>query len=399
MKKELWIQIFSYKPNSDAAANRALSFAKYFNKNGFKVHVITNGINNNTEIIDNIEVHRIANRFHYKKKSILNRFLDNLVFLNGSKRVIKKNKLDIDKSFYFVSSPELIPSKAGLLAKKCGAKLIFDVRDIWPEVAIQMGAFTEKSFFAKHFKKCAIKMYEECDCLTTVGQRKYNYLKEYNKGKYGDKVRLISNGVDLDDLKTQFDYSIIKKYNLDNKKYVSYVGNVGAAQGLETMLEIAKKHSDLLFLICGKGKELIKLQDIVLQSNITNVLFTGEITKPQALAITKTSYISFISLQSKLMVDSVPTKLYESLALGIPTFLIASGESCDILNETGLGKTATPGDEKEIMHNFNYMLENYSCFKSHIDLSIELVKNKYSRQSANKELGSIFDGMIESSDI
>ncbi|MDD4000791.1 MAG: glycosyltransferase family 4 protein [Bacilli bacterium] len=399
MKKELWIQIFSYKPSSDAAANRAFSFAKHFNKNGFKVHVITNGINNNIEIVDDIEIYRIANKFHYKKKSVLNRFLDNLVFLNGSKKVILKNKLDIDKSFYFVSSPELISSKAAILAKKCGAKLIFDVRDIWPEVAIQMGAFSEKSFFAKHFKKCAIKMYEECDCLTTVGQRKYQYLKEYNKGKYSNKTRLVSNGVDLDDLKIEFDYSIVKKYNLDNKKYVSYVGNVGAAQGLETMLEIAKNHSDLLFIICGKGKELIKLQDIVYQNNISNVMFTGEITKSQALAIIEMSYISFISLQSKLMIDSVPTKLYESLALGVPTFLIASGESCDILNETGLGKAATPGDEKEILSNFNYMLENYSCFKPYIDSTIELVKNKYSRQSANKELECIFDEMFYSDHI
>jgi glycosyltransferase involved in cell wall biosynthesis len=364
MKKELWIQIFTYKPNSDAAANRAFAFAKFFNNNGYKVHVITNGKSNEIENDNGVIIHRVQNKFRYLKKNIINRFLDNLVFLRGCKKIIRKNKEQIKNSFYLASSPELIPSKAGIYAKKNGAKLIFDVRDIWPEVGIQMGAYGENSIFAKHFRRCANKMYEKCDILTTVGSKKHQYLSKYKNGKYRHKTFLISNGVDLDDLDGLFDYSIIQKFNSYSKKIVSYVGNVGAAQGLDALIEISTEYPDLLFLICGKGKELEKLQKNVIDKSITNVVFTGEINKSQALAVTNSSYISFISLSSNKMVDSVPTKLFESLGLGVPTFLVACGESADILDETGLGVHTSPGHIPAIKDSF------------------KLIRDKYSRQAA-----------------
>lgn len=386
MKKELWIQIFTYKPNSDAAANRAFAFAKFFNNNGYKVHVITNGKSNEIENDNGVIIYRVKNKFRYLKKTIINRFLDNLVFLRGCKKIIRKNKEQIKNSYYLASSPELIPSKAGIYAKKHGAKLIFDVRDIWPEVGIQMGAYGENSIFAKHFRRCANKMYENCDILTTVGNKKYQYLTKYNNGKYSHKTFLVSNGVDLDDLDAPFDYSIIQKFNSHNKKIVSYVGNVGAAQGLDALIEISTEYPDLLFLICGKGKDLEKLQKNVSDKNITNVIFTGEINKLQALAVTKSSYISFISLSSKRMVDSVPTKLYESLGLGIPTFLVACGESAEILDETGLGVHTSPGHIPTIKDSFKAMITTHDKIINNKNKSIKLIRDKYSRQAACEAL-------------
>lgn len=382
MKKELWIQIFTYKPNSDAAANRAFAFAKFFNNNGYKVHVITNGKSNEIENDNGVIIHRVQNKFRYLKKNIINRFLDNLVFLRGCKKIIRKNKEQIKNSFYLASSPELIPSKAGIYAKKNGAKLIFDVRDIWPEVGIQMGAYGENSIFAKHFRRCANKMYEKCDILTTVGSKKHQYLSKYKNGKYRHKTFLISNGVDLDDLDGLFDYSIIQKFNSYSKKIVSYVGNVGAAQGLDALIEISTEYPDLLFLICGKGKELEKLQKNVIDKSITNVVFTGEINKSQALAVTNSSYISFISLSSNKMVDSVPTKLFESLGLGVPTFLVACGESADILDETGLGVHTSPGHITAIKDSFKTMITTYDKIINNKNKSIKLIRDKYSRQAA-----------------
>lgn len=386
MKKELWIQIFSYKPNNDAAANRLYSFARYFNNRGYKVHVITNGKVNEIEDDDGVEIYRVKNKFHYYKKNIINRFLDNIVFLKKTRKIIRKRKIDINDSYYLASSPELIPSKAGILAKKIGAKLIFDVRDIWPEVAIQMNAFSEKSLFTKYFRKCANKLYDNCDYLITVGNKKLQYLKKYREGKYADKTLLISNGVDLDDLSSDFDYSIIKKYLTNDKKIISYVGNVGSAQRLQTMLDIAKNYPDMIFLICGKGKELDYLRNFALSNNILNVFFTGEINKKQALAVTKLSYISYISLSSKAMLDSVPTKLYESLSLGTPVFLIASGESSELLFESGLGVAVDPDNFSEIKESFECLIKKYCDILKNKEKAQKMILNKYTRQESCKQL-------------
>lgn len=175
---------------------------------------------------------------------------------------------------------------------------------------------------------------------------------------------------------------LFKNSTLIAKKIVSYVGNVGAAQGLDALIEISTEYPDLLFLICGKGKELEKLQKNVIDKSITNVVFTGEINKSQALAVTNSSYISFISLSSNKMVDSVPTKLFESLGLGVPTFLVACGESADILDETGLGVHTSPGHIPAIKDSFKTMITTYDKIINNKNKSIKLIRDKYSRQAA-----------------
>ncbi len=391
MKKVLWIQIVSYKPNSDAPANRAVAFANFFKERGWKVNIITNGNKNTIEKDEGVIIYRLKNKFYYKKKNIINRLLSNLVFLHKTKTIIKKNKMIIKNSFFMASSPELITSKAGLLAKKNGAVFVFDVRDIWPEVAIEMNAFSEKSIFAKIFRKCANKLYDKAEYITTVTKRKTKYLRKYLNGRYASKVHHIANGFDLNDLKLEPDYSVIEKYSLTNQQIVSYVGNVGAAQGLDIMLSLAESYKKIFFLICGKGKEFEKLQLNVKEKQLNNVIFTGSITKNAAIAVTKYSYISYISLQSEKMRDSVPTKLYESLGFGTPVFLIAEGEAVEILNESRLGVSANPIDFNGIKKQFKEMIENHENIIANKDYAINFIKKEHSRQNAAENLLNIFE--------
>ena len=71
MKKEIWIHIDSYRPNSNAPANRAFAFANYLSKKGFKINIITIGKEDAVEERDEATVFYLKDSFHFKEKNLI----------------------------------------------------------------------------------------------------------------------------------------------------------------------------------------------------------------------------------------------------------------------------------------------------------------------------------------
>lgn len=393
MKKVLWIHSDFYRPSSNATANRIFSFSNYFSANGYKINIIT--IGNKTYIDERKEatVFYLKNSFHFKKKNLVNRLLDNIVFSCKTKWLLKKHKKDIHDSFFIVSIPEFISGFSCIAAKKYGATLIVDVRDIWPEVAIEMNVFKQNSLSSKIFRTIAKMYYTKCDFLITVSQSKVAHLCDITHHKFDDKIFWIGNGFDLDTLTLESDTTILSSLNLSNKFVVSYVGNVGKAQHLISLIDFAKTvpDSDYCFLVGGTGSDEEFLKKYVLDGNIKNVFFLGPVSKEQAKAIIEASHLSYVPLSSDKMIDSVPTKLFDSLGLGIPVLLVANGESCLILEKTKLGKSLLPSKISELPDCFNEIRNEYNNIIGHTDESRLIIHNNYSRQKYCADLEKILE--------
>lgn len=396
MKKVIWIHTISYRPNSDAPANRIYAFAKFFSKNNFKVNIITIGTHDSVEEREEATIYYLKNNFHYKKRTFINRLFSNLSFFYKTKKIIKSHKKEIYDTFFMVSIPEYISGSACLLAKNMCYKFIVDVRDIWPEVAIEMGAFRPKSFKTKIFKHIANKLYSSCDYLITVSKGKTKHLMEITNHEKDNKIFWIGNGFDLDTYTLENDFSKLCKYNINlkDKFVVSYIGNIGKAQNLINLLEFAKtkQNSDYLFIIGGTGVELESLKKYANNFNLGNVIFTGKLTKEQSKALTLRTHVSFIPLLSDNMTDSVPTKLFDSLGLGIPVFLIANGESTHILNECKLGLSIKPSEIDKLENTFKFFKKNYKKISKNSEYAKEIIKTKYSRQKYCKDLMELLIG-------
>lgn len=394
MKKELWIHIDSYRPNVDAPANRAFAFARFFSEAGYKINIITNGDENRIEYRTEATVYYLKNKYVKKRKRIVGRLLENISFAFATRKFLEKNKKTIKDSIFILSIPEYISGLSCLKVKRYCAKFIVDVRDIWPEVAVEMGTFSSKSFKAKVFRFIADKYYKKCDLLMTVSSRKTDTLKRITKHAFDDKIVWIGNGYDISMTELISDPSVLNKYDLKNKTIVSYIGNIGHAQHLISLLEYAKEiqtESNKVFIISGKGSELDFLKKYSIDNNIQNVIFTGQVSKEQAKAITLASKISFISLMSDKMVDSVPTKLFESLGIGVPVLLVANGEACDILNKTGLGVSLLPSKIDELHNAFQFIEDNYEKIILNKNKAIKLMSTEYARNKYCHDLQKILE--------
>lgn len=148
------------------------SLAKYLCEKGYDVTIITSSHNKKNEgIID--RKYKVIYSYSTKsiKKSTLHRLLNNLLFGITSffKALIKTKKIDVVVT---TSPPPLISIFGYAIAKCKKAKLVYDVRDIWPDVALEMESFKKESIYDKVFRLIADFMYKNSNIITTVTPRK-----------------------------------------------------------------------------------------------------------------------------------------------------------------------------------------------------------------------------------
>lgn len=376
-----------YLPTALACAIRMDVFASQLKALGHDVTVIA-GSNN---LASGGKEHQrdgviYAPTMKMRKKTTLMRLLSNLSFAASSVFcAMGAGKFDV---VITTSPPPLISISGWLIAKLKGAKLVYDVRDIWPDVALEMGSFAEGSIYCRVFRWIADFMFRRADLVTTVSPGKVQRIRSKLEENAGDKVRLISNGYDLRNDLEATDAGAVEKYGLKDRFTCVYIGNVGLAQGLESLLEIAAntKHRDVQFLIFGSGAQKDVLENKAKEMGLDQVRFCGNLPHEQVASVLTHAKISYIPLKNGNMKDSVPTKLYESLALGCPVLLAAVGDAADILAECGLGYSASPDHVEEIVAKFDEMADHYDSICRNRQAAMQIIREKHSRQSAVLEL-------------
>lgn len=364
---------------------RMKSFAEYFIEKGHEVTVLTGSHNKYNELQNIDKKYKIIYSYTTKqiKGSTLKRLINNLLFGITSffKAMFKVKKIDV---VITTSPPPLISIFGYLIAKIKGARLIYDVRDIWPDVALEMGSFTKDSIYYKVFSKIAKFMYKKSNYITTVSPGKVEKIKSYSNE---EKVWYIPNGFDDKFLDFEIDNEIIQKYGLDKKFTIVYIGNVGLAQNLDAMVELAEEYrnnKDMQFLIFGDGAYKNQLTEKINESKLDNIFVEGKIDYSKVYTVLKNSKISFISLKNNNMTDSIPTKMFDALGVGCPVLLMAKGDSVKILNEVELGESAETIDE--LKDKFNEMINNYSIYNDKKEHCINHIVKEYSRNAIAEKL-------------
>ena len=371
-----------YYPTAQACAYRMQVLADAFVKQNNEVTVIASSSNLGEDFSsERNEKILYAPTIKMVKKTTIMRLLNNLSFAVSSVFTsFKVGKVDF---VITTSPPPLISISGWIIAKLKGAKLIYDVRDIWPDVAIEMGSFSNQSVYSKVFNFIADFMYKHADLITTVSPGKVQRIEAHlERIQSKQKVKLVANGFDEGILNNTIDEFLAKKYQLNEKFTCVYIGNIGLAQGLGCLLDVAEKtkHKDVQFLIFGKGAERENLEKDAKDRSLKNIHFCGILPHEKVFTILSKAKVSFIPLKSSNMKDSVPTKIYEALGIGCPVLLVAEGDSCAIVNESLLGKCVSPDNLSVLPKAFDDMIENYAVYDAHKLNAKKLMLEKYSRQ-------------------
>ena len=259
MKSVLMI-VQNFYPEIGSAGNRMKNIYLHLKRNGFEVTVITlkpsypnQSLYQDTKFWDEESIEEDVIRI---KPDKVKRYTSNMgkrllhyleamwLFIYTIIRLEKKY------DYVFATTPPIFPTLAALIAKKkMKAKLITDVRDLWPESLIGVGVFTNKwvlkiAFFLER------KLYRHSDfiIINSPGFRDYIVAK----GVKEEAIQFIPNSLTADELTlknllTPVSEKVIK---------VVYAGNIGLAQDLKKLIAVAEKlreHKQIEFSMIGYG--------------------------------------------------------------------------------------------------------------------------------------------------
>lgn len=327
-----------------------------------------------------------------KKKTVFYRMANSVSFAFTSIWALRKTgRVDI----VITTTPPALVSMAGwVMAKMKRAKLVYDVRDIWPDVALEMEEFSEHSIYYKVFRFIRDFMLKHADFITAVSNGKVNRLKVYAPHK---KIALIPNGFDVHFLENQLNEDLYKKITGQNEFICVYTGNLGLAQGLKQLLYIARKAGenelDAAFWLYGRGAEEQQLKEYVRRHRLNNVFFGGKLPNQDIYTVLKAADISFVPLVNENLKDSIPTKIYEALGVGCPVLLAAEGDSVSVLKEARLGIAVPPNRPEELWRAFLQLYSNRKSEEPLRNYAAKLMRDKYSIQHSGQILAKELERM------
>lgn len=344
----------SYRPSRSACANRTAVLVEALIAAGHDVRVLASS----DSLIGAPEGYApprnvtFFETFPLVEKTLVNRLRNNF---GGAREAIKSaDRLGEFDIVVCTTPPLLLTASAVKIARRKRAKLVLDVRDIWPDVAYEMGSFAPGSLYGRFFEYIARKAYAAADLVVSVSPGKVAKLRERVPN---GRVELVPNGIDEAFLDNTEDMETVKRFRLDDGPTCVYVGNIGLAQGLGTLLDIAANRPGVRFLLFGKGADEAKLKERVVAEGLTNVEFCGSVGAREVYSALRRATLAYVPLVSSNLRDSIPTKIYEAFACGCPVLLAAEGDAVDLLNASGLGAHAAPEDPAALLAAFDQLAE------------------------------------------
>ena len=380
-----------YWPHTDACAKRMRVMAEELISRNHEVIVVaskTSIPSNDVDLSEHPEAH-YYDTFAMKQKTVLNRLRNNLSEMkNATSLALSFDRPDV---VVCTTPPLLLTIGARKVAKRFKAKFVLDVRDIWPDVAYEMGSFSPGGLYGRVFERVAQKAYFAADLITTVSPTKQKHLAAKMKACQ-EKVKLAPNGLDLGFLSQIERKDIIEKYQLKVDNPCVYVGNLGLAQGLSTLLSIAEANPSDRFLLFGGGAEESLLRREISRLELSNVQLCGMVDSSGAFTLLKHAGCAYVALKNSRMTDSVPTKLYEALGCGCPVLLAAQGDSAAVVGECKLGLVVPPEDGSALVEAYR-TLRQTDWTEDARQFSVEHICNNHSRQQSAKVFADLIEGL------
>jgi colanic acid biosynthesis glycosyl transferase WcaI len=247
-------------------------------------------------------------------------------------------------------SPPLTLGPAGwVIGKRKRAPFVFNVQDVYPDVAIDLGYFNSERLI-RATRRLERWCYAHADAVTVLSDDlRANVAR---KTEHPERVRVIPNFVDTEAIfPAEKENAYRRDFGLSGKTVVMYAGNVGLSQSLDIVLEAAGAlayEEDLVFVINGQGAKRAELQSRA--RGLDNVIFVDMQPAERLPEVLAAADIHLVPLKKGLAASSVPSKTYSIMAAGRP--LVASvdaGSEVERLVERSSAGIAVPPEDAEAL--------------------------------------------------
>jgi glycosyltransferase involved in cell wall biosynthesis len=389
--KILYFHQYFITPNGTGGV-RSYEFARRWVQAGHEVHVVTGTAfdeslhQNGVKFIDGIKVTSVGVSysaemgFTARIKSFLRYALKSSFIAWGAK------EYDVVLT---TSTPLTVALPAIVSRWIAGCKVIFEVRDVWPDAAVDAGVLKNPALIllARFLEKAA---YLSANHIVPLSDGMQHRIKA--KGIDDSKMSMIPNCSDIAAFNPDINgHDLRAMYSAENKFIVFYAGSINLANNCEYLIavaEILRQHSDIEFWIVGKGSRYDLLRFEIKKRDLLNVKLHGLQPKrlvPEYAAAADVGLVTFIP--QPVYYENSPNKFFDYIAAGLPVLFNRSTWLEDILTDYGNGIICDP-HEPTTMADRILMLRDNPKLRMHMGRqSRKLAEDVFSRDLlANKYL-------------
>ncbi len=377
--------------------SRFNQFVKYWSARGHNITIIAGMVNYNTgkksekykgkfivkeSLNDKVEVIRTHVSQKYNS-SFIGRLWGYFSFTFSSiiAGVFHTKRPDL----VLVTSPPLFVGICGYLMSLIKrAPLVFEVRDLWPESAIDTGVLTNKHIIALSYWLEAF-IYRKSKLINVLTPAfKEKLMKD--KGVSEDKLIMVSNGADLDLMSPgDKNNSIRKQYAIEDKFVILYMGAHGIANNLITLIEAAKAlrdNRDIVFMLVGDGMQKMELIEKAKEYGLSNIIFVDSQPKSKIGDFCNAADVCTAVLKKVETFKTVyPNKVFDYMSCARPILLCIDGVARSLVENAQCGIYVEPENVLEYISAVDILYKDRELCRNMGINGYKFVKSNFSREA------------------
>ncbi|WP_411687852.1 glycosyltransferase family 4 protein [Acinetobacter indicus] len=384
---------------------KGLAFAKELMRQGHEVHVLTGFPNYPSgkiydgyklklyqrEEIEGISILRVA-LYPNHDSSALRRILNyiSFAFMAMLFGIFATKKADVIYAYH----PPLTVGIAAIFIKLFRrTPIVYDIQDMWPDTLKATGMLNNKKILNFIGSVCKL-VYRFVDHIVVLCPGFKQLLIERDVPK--EKISVIYNWCDEQGLTQAKPAKLEYQQLMQNKFNIVFAGNMGKAQALDTILEVAKQLKniqDIQFVFVGGGTETERLKQRSIIENISNAVFIPQMPMAEVGGVLKLSDLLLVHLKKDPLFEiTVPSKTQAYMAIGKPVLMAVAGDAAELVQKAECGGIAISEDEASLEHAILKIY--YLPIRERLQMGINaqtFYKQELSLESGVKQFVSIFE--------
>jgi colanic acid biosynthesis glycosyl transferase WcaI len=302
------------------------------------------------------------------------------------------------------TSPQLLVGLSGWwLARSKRVPFVFEVRDLWPESLAAVGMSEGNSLLHRSLAKIAGFLYHHADRIVVVTPAFEDYLMKHWRVPR-EKISVIENGVETqlfapEPSSGKAAIALRKDLASEGKFIVSYIGTMGMAHGLETMIAAASQLRDtnpeIVFLMLGEGAEKERIAALAHKRGLNNLRFVDQQPREKIPAYICASDVCLVLLKkAELFKTVIPTKMLEFMSCACPVILGVDGQARAILEEARGGLVIEPENSDALAEAIRYLATNREAARALGKNGREYVVRKFSRRQTAERYIRVLEQLL-----
>ena len=371
-----------FPPEMGAPSARAVELARHWVNTDHRVTVLTGFPNHPTGVVPPEWRPRLRRLFYRETvdgMNVVRTWLLPLPNRKAHERMLNYSSFCVSAAMrgmtverpdvVIATSPQLLVGLSGWwIARFKNVPFVFEVRDLWPESLGAVGVGHDRSLLHRSLGAIANFLYRHSSHVVVVTPA----FKEHLIQRWSvptSKTSIVESGVETDLLAPgDPETGLRRKLHLEGKFVVCYVGTMGMAHGLNTLIDAAStlqvSNPRVAFLLVGEGADKERIKSLAQSRGLRNIRFVDQQPRESVPAFVRSSDACLVLLKkTELFKTVIPTKMLEFMSCARPVILGVEGQAREILDQAQAGIAVEPENAEELVSAIGHLANDGGACK------------------------------------